>query len=96
MEVTIKNGGNSARIAQHGAELKSLVIGGREFMWCGDPAVWENTAPVMFPMIGTLKDNKTLILGKEYKQVQLFPPLPPVPLQSLQGFCSFSSFCKPV
>lgn len=66
MEVTIKNGGNSARIAQHGAELKSLVIGGREFMWCADPAVWGNTAPVMFPMIGTLKDNKTLILGKEY------------------------------
>lgn len=66
MEVTIKSGENTAKIAQHGAELKSLVIGGREFMWSGDPAVWGNTAPVMFPMIGTLKDNKTLILGREY------------------------------
>ena len=66
MEVTIKSGSNSAKIAQHGAELKSLVMGGREFMWSGDPAYWPNTAPVMFPMIGTLKDNKTLILGKEY------------------------------
>lgn len=66
MEVTLKCGGNSARIAQHGAELKSLVMDGREFMWSGDPAVWGNTAPVMFPMIGTLKDNKTLILGREY------------------------------
>lgn len=66
MEVTIKSGSNSARIAQHGAELKSLVMDGREFMWSGDPAYWPNTAPVMFPMIGTLKDNKTLILGKEY------------------------------
>ncbi len=66
MEVTLKSGNNTARIAQHGAELKSLVIGGREFMWSGDPAYWPNTAPVMFPMIGTLKDNKTLILGKEY------------------------------
>ena len=66
MEVTIKSGNNTARIAQHGAELKSLVMGGREFMWSGDPAYWPNTAPVMFPMIGTLKDNKTLILGKEY------------------------------
>lgn len=66
MEATLKSGGNSARIAQHGAELKSLVMDGREFMWSGDPAVWGNTAPVMFPMIGTLKDNKTLILGREY------------------------------
>lgn len=66
MEVTLKNESVSARIAQHGAELKSLVIGGKEFMWSGDPAFWPNTAPVMFPMIGTLKDNKTLILGKEY------------------------------
>ena len=66
MDVTIKSGSNSAKIAQHGAELKSLVIGGREFMWSGDPKYWPNTAPVMFPMIGTLKDNKTLILGKEY------------------------------
>lgn len=66
MEVTLKNGNASAKIAQHGAELKSLDIGGRELMWSGDPAFWPNTAPVMFPMIGTLKDNKTLILGKEY------------------------------
>lgn len=66
MEVTLKCGACSARIASHGAELKSLVIGGRERMWCGDPKYWANTAPVMFPMIGTLKDNKTLILGKEY------------------------------
>lgn len=66
MEVTLKNGNASAKIARHGAELKSLVIGGRELMWSGDPAFWPNTAPVMFPMIGTLKDNKTLILGKEY------------------------------
>lgn len=66
MEVTIKSRENTAKIAQHGAELKSLVIGGREFMWSGDPAIWGNTAPVMFPMIGTLKDNKTLILGREY------------------------------
>ena len=66
MEAALKNGNNTARIAQHGAELKSLVIGGREYMWSGDPKYWANTAPVMFPMIGTLKDNKTLILGKEY------------------------------
>ncbi len=66
MAVTLKSGNVSATINEKGAELKSLVINGREFMWSADPKFWANTAPVMFPMIGTLKDNKTLILGKEY------------------------------
>lgn len=66
MEITLKSGDVSAKILSFGAELKSLVVGGRELMWCADPAVWGKTAPVMFPMIGTLKDGKTLIEGKEF------------------------------
>ena len=40
-ELTTKNA--KAVIASEGAELKSLVIGGREIMWCGDPAFWGKT-----------------------------------------------------
>lgn len=51
-----------------GAELTSLVKRdtGQEYIWSGDPAVWGSTAPVLFPIIGTLKDGKTQIEGKEY------------------------------
>ncbi|EKC55852.1 Galactose mutarotase, partial [human gut metagenome] len=49
-ELTTKNA--KAVIASKGAELKSLVIGGREIMWCGDPAFWGKTSPVLFPAIG--------------------------------------------
>lgn len=62
-ELTTKNA--KALIASEGAELKSLVIGGREIMWCGDPAFWGKTSPVLFPAIGNVKNNKTIIDGKE-------------------------------
>lgn len=34
-------------------------------MWCGDPAFWGKTSPVLFPAIGNVKNNKTIIDGKE-------------------------------
>lgn len=67
MELTLKNENCSARIISKGAELKSLVVNGRELMWRADPAFWGKTSPLLFPMIGTLKDGKTLINGEEYK-----------------------------
>lgn len=38
MTTELKTKNAKAVIASEGAELKSLVIGGREIMWCGDPA----------------------------------------------------------
>ena len=67
MEVFLKNDNCSAKIISKGAELKSLTVGGRELMWRADPAFWGKTSPLLFPMIGTLKDGKTLINEKEYK-----------------------------
>lgn len=66
MEIVLKNGTCEAKIFSKGAELKSLKVGGRELMWSADPAFWANTSPLLFPMIGTLKEGKTLINGKEY------------------------------
>ena len=67
MEITISNGDCSAKIISKGAELKSLRVGGRELMWRADPAFWGKTSPLLFPMIGTLKDGKTIINGAEYR-----------------------------
>lgn len=66
MEIVLKNGTCEAKVFSKGAELKSLKVGGRELMWSADPAFWANTSPLLFPMIGTLKEGKTLINGKEY------------------------------
>ena len=65
MTTELKTGRSTAVIASEGAELKSLVIDGREIMWCGDPAFWGKTSPVLFPAIGNVRNNKTIIGGRE-------------------------------
>ncbi len=66
MDIMLKNGDVSAKIISKGAELKSLIVNGRELMWRADPAFWGKTSPLLFPMIGTLKNGKTIINGEEY------------------------------
>jgi galactose mutarotase-like enzyme len=51
-----------------GAELFSLQDkqSGKEYMWKADPAFWGKTSPVLFPIVGTLRDNKYKYHGMEY------------------------------
>jgi len=62
----LDNGIISVEISDHGAELKSAVKNGREYMWCGDGAYWARTSPVLFPIVGSLKDKKYRVGDKEY------------------------------
>lgn len=66
MEIELKNGNTAAKIKDKGAELVSFSIDGRELMWCGDEKYWGKTSPFLFPMIGNLRNGKTIIDGKEY------------------------------
>ena len=64
--VTITNGCLTAQFNEIGAELKSLVCNGTEYMWPGDPNVWKFSAPIMFPVCGGLVDDEYLLDGKRY------------------------------
>jgi len=66
MIVTIENDYLSVTIQKKGAELCSFRSkkSGTEFMWNGDPTVWGSYAPVLFPIIGCLKDNEFFHRGK--------------------------------
>ncbi|MDO4458584.1 MAG: aldose 1-epimerase family protein [Clostridia bacterium] len=57
---------SSAEISPLGAELKSLKFGTTEYLWQGDSIHWDESAPVLFPIVGALRDNHTYIDGKEY------------------------------
>ncbi len=51
-----------------GAELKSLISKDTklEYMWQGNPAFWAKTSPVLFPIVGGLKDNTYFHNNQKY------------------------------
>ena len=55
-------------IDELGAQINSLKLKSNdlEFLWQKDPQYWSSSAPVPFPIIGRLNENKTLFDGKEY------------------------------
>lgn len=67
MNVIISNENLTASINSQGAELNSLKdASGREYIWEGNPEFWGKHSPVLFPIVGTLKNNRYLLNGKEY------------------------------
>ena len=44
-----------ARVDSLGAQLVSLEFGGRECLWQGDERWWPRRAPVLFPIVGSLR-----------------------------------------
>ncbi|MGN0485054.1 MAG: aldose 1-epimerase family protein [Lachnospiraceae bacterium] len=71
MNYELKNEKLSLAVSLHGAELKSLKDAkGTEYLWCADPEFWGRTAPVLFPIVGSLKDKKFTHQGTEYPMGQ--------------------------
>lgn len=58
----------SVGIKSIGAELCSIINKHTavEYIWHGDPAYWGSHAPILFPIIGALKDNTYFFEGNEY------------------------------
>ncbi len=57
------------QIASLGAELISVKnpAHNREYMWQADPAFWGRTSPILFPIVGRLTNNTTVIDGHIYE-----------------------------
>ncbi|BFM44690.1 aldose 1-epimerase family protein [Flavobacterium sp. CFS9] len=68
MNTTIYNSAISVSIKHSGAELFSLKDNqNKEYIWEGNPDFWGKHSPVLFPIVGTLKNNTYTIDGKEYQ-----------------------------
>ena len=63
-----KNSALEIAVRQPGAELSSIksLKTGIEYMWGMDPSIWNSTAPILFPIVGCLKDNNYLWNGEKY------------------------------
>lgn len=68
----ISNNKIMIQVNSMGAELTSLkdVATGTEYMWNADPAYWKRTSPVLFPIVGGLKEGKYRLDGREYPMGQ--------------------------
>jgi len=57
----------AAEISPVGAELQRLTAGdGGELLWDGDPAVWSGRAPILFPIVGTVRNDQYRYNGETY------------------------------
>lgn len=67
MKTVIKNSFLTATINSFGAELSSLEnTAGIEYIWEGSPDFWGKHSPILFPIVGTLKNNSYQYNEKEY------------------------------
>ncbi len=67
MKTTISSQQFSATINSLGAELISLKNNSTEYIWQGNPTFWGKHSPVLFPIVGTLKNNFFTHNNKEYQ-----------------------------
>lgn len=66
--VTISNGFLTAKVRYEGAELISLMASntGHEYIWQGDQMHWKGSSPVLFPIVGSLKNGAYTYKEKTY------------------------------
>ncbi len=57
---TITNGNLSATIDSAGTQLMSVKLGEGEYLWQGDERYWARRAPVLFPIVGCLRDGRAI------------------------------------
>ena len=56
--ISISSNSLIASIDTMGAQLMSLRKGESEYLWQGDSNWWPRRAPILFPIVGVLKDSK--------------------------------------
>ena len=58
MEIIIQNQNTKAVIKTKGAELSSLQKDGKNYIWEVNPDFWNKTSPILFPIVGALKNGE--------------------------------------
>lgn len=78
--ITIKSDtGLVAQIDELGAQLSRLADNTTEYLWNGNPEIWPDHSPVLFPFVGRLPNKKYTYRGKAYSM-------------TIHGFASTSCF----
>lgn len=69
--VELQRNGLTVEIDSHGAQMQSFrTAEGQELLWRGDPDIWPDHAPILFPLISQMPDGHIRHGGRSY-------PMPP-------------------
>jgi galactose mutarotase-like enzyme len=68
----IKNSFIKAKIKSFGAELNSLqkIDEDLEYIWQGDSKYWNRHSPILFPIVGRLKEDRYTYQNQKYNMTQ--------------------------
>lgn len=66
MNYQIQNDRLTLTVSSCGAEMQSICMEGREYLWNGDAAYWPDRSPVLFPYVGRFTEGKYRFSGREY------------------------------
>ncbi len=58
--------GDCAILNPFGAELRRWRTNETELIWRKDPKIWDQTAPVLFPIVGWTRDNRVRVKDQFY------------------------------
>ena len=72
MLITIENEWLKAEFSRDGAELRKVKHkkNGLDYMWTGDSTYWGRVSPVLFPIVGRLKEDQYELNGQNYSMSQ--------------------------
>ncbi|MDU1054254.1 aldose 1-epimerase family protein [Clostridium baratii] len=72
MLYTLKNSTIKITASTYGGELHNLTSGktNTEYLWNGDSTYWKYHAPILFPIVGKVKDGEYRACGQTYKLPQ--------------------------
>ena len=86
MLYTLENEKVKVVVSSYGAELHNIMSkeDGTEYLWNGNKNYWGYHAPVLFPIVGKVKDGTYRVEGKEYK----------LPQHGLARLCEFEMIEK--
>lgn len=77
--VHIRSGSCEAWIDPTGAEIIDWRVDGRKLLWTADPAIWARTSPILFPIVGRVRDGQIRIADRIHEM-------------PIHGFASASAF----
>lgn len=72
MQYLIENDHLKITVSEAGAQLESILSmqDGFEYLWQGEASFWRRKAPILFPIVGALKDKTIDIGGNAYEMGQ--------------------------